>query len=60
MTIYKADEKKTYFRKCSLPYRVKMKSKKIGAFSFVNVNRISVCTNKIPDFWFFSPPYPTY
>ena len=34
-----------------------MKSREIGAFSFVNVNRISVFANKIPDFLFFSPPY---
>ena len=48
--------RKTVFRKCSLPYRVKIKSRKIGAISFVNVNRISMFANKIPDFLFFSPP----
>ena len=36
-----------------------MKSSRIGAFSFVNVNRISVCTINIPHFVFFSPLYPT-
>ena len=46
-----------YFRKCSLPYSVEMKSSRIEAFSFVNVNRISVFTINILHFLFFSPTY---
>ena len=49
MKNYKADEKKDILANAHLTLNL--------VFSFVNVNRVSLCTNENPIFAFFNPPY---